>query len=171
MEFMTDTKKLAMMFELAQEQQKSVKELIETAKEIQRQMEYQGLNVAKMAVKAVEDGATKEVKGTFEKYDKNLEGLILKASQANQALESATKNFSYKLIAGFAIFAFACTLSLFGVSFWLIHKIEAQRETVSELRALGGDVQLSTCNGKPCIKVQDKPTYGDGGEYRIIVMK
>jgi len=167
---MTDTKKLAMMFELAQEQQKSVKELIESAKDIQRQMEYQGLNVAKMAVKAVGDGAEKEVKDNFAKYAKNLENLMAKAEQANESLEKATKNFSYKLITGFSIFAFACTLSLFGVSFWLINKIESQRETVAELRALGGDVQLSTCNGKPCIKVQDKPTYGDG-EYRIIIMK
>jgi len=77
--------------------------------------------------------------------------------------------FSYKLIAGFAIFAFACTFSLFGVSFWLSKTIKEQRQTISRLEAEGGDLQFSTCSGQTCIKVLEEPRYVDG--YRIVVRK
>jgi len=161
--------KLALMFDLAQEQQKNIQNLIKNAEESKARMESQALSASKIAVQAVSNESIKEVKEGFKHYENNLENLLARAKQANEALENATKNFSYKLIAGFSVFAFACTISLFGVSFWLANTIKEQRQTIARLKAEGGDFQLSTCGGQTCIKVLEEPRYTDG--YRIIVRK
>jgi len=166
---MTTDMKLALMFELAQEQQKNIQNLIKKAEESQTLMESQALSASKIAVQAVSNESIKEVKEGFKHYESNLENLLASAKQANETLENATKNFSYKLIASFAVFALACTASLFGVSFWLTSTIKEQRQTIARLEAEGGDFQFSTCGGQTCIKVLEEPRYTDG--YRIVVRK
>jgi len=163
--------KLVLMFELAQEQQKAVQDLITNAKEIQRQMERQGLNVAKLAVKAVGDDASKEVTDSFNKYDKNLENLLKRAEQANDSLENATNKLGYKLILSLAVVSVSCVAALFGVYLLFNNKISEQLETIATLKAQGGNLQFSTCDGQTCIKVKDQPTYGENREYRIVIMK
>jgi len=163
---MMNEKKIALMFSLAEEQQKTVQELIKSAEKNKIITDHHALDAAKIAIKALGDTALSEVKDKFNNYESNLESLLSKANQANQALDIATKKFSYKLIYGFAIFAFSCTLSLLGVSFWLSKTIQEQRNTISILESKGGDFQFSKCDGKICIKVEDTPKFEDG--YRII---
>jgi len=168
---MISNEKLVLMFELAQEQQKAVQDLITNAKEIQRQMERHGLNVAQLAVKAVGDDASKEVKDSFNQYDKNLENLLKRAEQANESLESATNKLGYKLILALAVVSVSCVAALFGVYLLFKNKINNQLETIATLEAQGGNLQFSKCDGQTCIKVQNHPTYGENGEYRIVMMK
>jgi len=164
---MKDDKKIALMFSLAEEQQKNVQDLIKDAKEIQSSMNYNALEAAKIAVKAVGDSALIEVKDKFKNYENNLENLIAKGQQANQTLEIAANKLNNKLILSFSIFAFSCIVALLGVSFWLSKTIQEQRQTIAILEEQGGDFQFSNCGGKICIKVEDTPQYTDG--YRIIV--
>lgn len=175
---MINEEKLALMFELAQEQQRSVQDLIKKAQESQQRMEQNALSSANIATKAVGDEVFKEVKASFEKYEGHLDGILAKSeriletsNRANQELDNAAKRLSYKLLLGLAIFAFACTASLFGVSFWLTNTIKEQQKTIEYLNSQGGDFQFSNCNGQVCIKVKDQPTYGDNGEYRIVIRK
>jgi len=167
---MTD-EKLLIMFDLAQEQQQMVKDLINDTKELQRIVESKTYASIQTTAKAVGELSTSEVKSNIEKYEKSLESLLAKTVQVNQQLENATQRFNYKIMTGFAMFAMACVIGTLCTYIWLDNKISDQLETIATLKAQGGDLQFSTCDGRTCIKVYDKPTYGKDGEYRIVILK
>jgi len=168
---MNSEEKISAMFILIEKQQKAVQDLITNAKEIQNQMERQGLNAAQLAVKAVEGNASKEVKESFNQYESNLKTLLEKAKQANASLENATNKLGYKLILSLAVVSVCCVAALFGVYLFFDKRISHQLKTIATLEAQGGNLQFSRCDGQVCIKVQDQPTYGEDGEYRIVIMK
>jgi len=92
---MTD-EKLLIMFDLAQEQQQMVKDLINDTKELQRIVESKTYASIQTTAKAVGELSTSEVKSNIEKYEKSLESLLAKTVQVNQQLENATQRFNYK---------------------------------------------------------------------------
>lgn len=161
---MNAEEKIALMFDIAEKQQKAVTRVISQLESTANTMKATVERSIESAIAASFANAEETALDAVQQASEPTIALIGQATQAaqktSQRLDDAAQYLTIKLLSIIGVAALAAIACVFAVYFWLGSDIVSMRteqlrlrENITALEAAGGKVVLGTCDGQICVRV------------------